>query len=131
MDSKEESLNQLRENNYGLYEENCRLNSEVGRLQYQINTMQACRPGMDIDMDILFSKEATSELQYQIDNMQACRPGKESEMDYPLTKEKISGAPCSGWETAEGENYLSDDNLSLSSSSVMMGIIFWRLDLDP
>jgi hypothetical protein len=80
--------------------------------------MQACRPGMDIDMDIPLSKEATSELQYQIDNMQACRPEKESEMNYPLTKEKISGAPCLGWETAGGENYLSDDNLSLFSSSV-------------
>jgi hypothetical protein len=54
----------------------------------------------------------------QINNMQACLPGKESEMDYPRTKEKISGAPCSGWEKAEGENYLSDDNLSLFSSSV-------------
>jgi hypothetical protein len=50
--------------------------------------MQACRPGMDIDMDILLSKEATSEVQYQIDNMQACRPGQGSEMDYPLTKKK-------------------------------------------
>jgi chromosome segregation ATPase len=76
VDSKEESLNQLRENNYGLYDENCRLNSEVGRLRYQINNTQACCPGMDIDMDIRLSKEATSELQYQIDNMQACRPGK-------------------------------------------------------
>jgi hypothetical protein len=75
VDSKEESLNQLWGNNYGLHDEICRLNRE------------------------------------------ACLLGKESEVDYPLTKEKISGAPCLGWETAEEENYLSDDNLSLFSSS--------------
>jgi hypothetical protein len=80
--------------------------------------MQACCPGMDIDMDIFLSKEATSELKYQINNMQACRPGMESKMDYPLTKERTSCTPCSGWETAGGEKCLSGDNLSLFSSSV-------------
>lgn len=89
VDSKEESLNQLRGNNYGLHDKICRLNRE------------------------------------------ACLPGKESEVDYPLTKEKISGAPCSGWETAEGENYLSDDNLSLFSSSDNEEKKCRRLDIDP
>ena len=83
----EESLDQLRERNYVLYEENFRLNSEVSGLQYQIKNMQACCPGM------------------------------ESEMDYPPSKEKTSCAPCSGWETVGGENHLSNNNLSLFSSS--------------
>jgi hypothetical protein len=56
----EESLDWLRERNYVLYKENCCLNSEVGGIQYQINNMQACRPGMESEMDHPPSKETTS-----------------------------------------------------------------------
>ena len=98
---------QLKGSNYGLHNEISRLNREMGSLQYQINAMQACRSGMDIDMDITLSKETTSESQYQIGNMQACPPREKSED--PHTKEKISGTPCSGGE--------SDNNLSLFPSS--------------
>ena len=98
---------QLKGRYYGLHDKISRLNRAVGSLQYQINAMQACRSGMDIDMDISLSKEATSESQCQIDIMQACPPGEKSED--PHTKEKISGTPCSGGE--------SNDNLSLFSSS--------------
>ena len=83
----EESLAQLRKRNFLLSAENCNLYDEVDRLLSQINKMRSCRPGM------------------------------ESKMDYPPSKEKTSCAPCLGWETVGGKNYLSDDNLSLFSSS--------------
>jgi hypothetical protein len=82
-----ESLARFKERNFVLCEENLHLNFRCG------------------------------ELQYQIDNMQACHSGMESEMDFSTSKEKTSCAPCSGWETAGGGNYLSDNNLSLFSSS--------------
>ena len=55
-------------------------------------------------------------LQSQINNMWAGRPGMESKMEYPPFKESTSSAACLG-ETAGGDKYLSDDNLSLFYSS--------------
>ena len=54
------------------------------------------------------------ELYTQLRNLQAGHPvgRKAGERD-----KYISGAPCSGWETAEGENHLSDNNLTQFSSS--------------
>ena len=56
----EESLTRERKHNYMHYKENCRLNSEVGGLRYQINNMRSCRPGMESEMDYPLSKETTS-----------------------------------------------------------------------
>jgi hypothetical protein len=55
-------------------------------------------------------------LQFQINDMRASHPGMESKMEYPLSTESMSCAACVG-ETAGVDNYLSDDNLSLFSSS--------------
>ncbi len=93
----EESLAWFRERNFVLREENLHLSFKCGELQYQINNIQACHPGM------------------------------ESKMDYPPSKEKTSCAPCWGWETAGGENYLSNNNLSLFSSSDDDGNIFCKI----
>jgi hypothetical protein len=62
----EESIDWERSRNCKLREENCRLSGEVGRLQFQINDMRACRPGM------------------------------ESKMEYPLSMESMSCAACVG-----------------------------------
>jgi hypothetical protein len=84
----EESIDWERSHNCTmLREENCHLSSEVGRLQAQIN-----------------------------DSMRASRPGMESKMEYPPCKESTYCAACVGI-TAGVDDYLSDDNLSLFSSS--------------
>ena len=61
-------------------------------------------------------------LQFQINDMRAIHPGMESKMEYPLSTESMSCAACVG-ETAGVDNYSSDDNLSLFSSSDDMGVI--------
>ncbi len=48
--------------------------------------------------------------------MRASRPGMESKMEYLPSTESTSCAACVG-ETAGVDNYSSDDNLSLFSSS--------------
>ncbi len=48
--------------------------------------------------------------------MRASCPGMESKMKFPLSMESMSCAACVG-ETAGVDNYSSDDNLSLFSSS--------------
>jgi hypothetical protein len=78
----EECINWEKPRNFMLSKENCCLYDEVGRLQSQINNMQASHPGM------------------------------ESKMKYPPSKESTSCAACLG-ETAGGDNYLSDNYLSL------------------
>jgi hypothetical protein len=55
-------------------------------------------------------------LQFQINDMRASHPGMESKMEYPLSTESISCAACVG-ETAGVDNYETDDNKSLFSSS--------------
>ena len=56
----EESIDWERSRNCMLHEENCRLSGEVGRLQFQINDMQASRPGIESKMEYPPSTESTS-----------------------------------------------------------------------
>jgi predicted nucleic acid-binding Zn-ribbon protein len=85
--SMEKSIDWERSRNYMLCEENCQLSGEVGRLQAQINNLQASHTGM------------------------------ESKMEYPPSMESTSCAACVGETAGVMDNCSSDDNLSLFSSS--------------
>jgi hypothetical protein len=73
--------------------ENCRLSGENCRLSGEVGR-----------------------LQFQINNIRASRPGMESKMEYPLSMESMSCSACVG-ETAGVDNYKTDNNKSLFSSS--------------